>query len=728
MTHNELISRITNTIKTNGKQEITAQVLQDVLLDMADAGGDTQSSVEQLESKADNIYEAIALEVTTTDIQGEVQKGYVNDDSGMMFFIDTDISTFYFPVVKGKKYKVHIPKTSRFGSTYGFAYNIASGNKTETRYNAGNNVVYSNTIEAPIDGYMLLCYMPTSGTPTASIDDVASKEITTLKKYIGTIFKGGVDAAEGIPFSRDVYDVGGRYFETLDIIAAKNFIPVELGSSDYVYDSVTGVPNNYVLFAAFNSEKKMVCAVTNRSGAYIKTANIRDYVPSALWGVVKYLCVNCYSTNLETAKITVKNSSDFILEESEIPYDVVAGKTIPVQFSIVNSSIVTDYIPVEITKDNKLYLTSSGYFNIYASNTLTFYDDLKHLIKSVPAGDIAYLVNDTSDSRKLVVCINDYIEDGDNVRYIKLSNYTSAKGDNFINLYYEKNGFSKTHSAPNVYKGKKLLTYGDSVTEGITWQHQLALMKGLDWDERTAVRANETLIANADVYHYEVASGTNKDKVCFAREDGTYYYFADDGSEVNIAESEMVSVHNRSTGVSGSLLTARPQNGLNYRCVYKRIQEAQSFNPDVIVIYGTYNDLQKGVSTSESLKTSFYGTKNDSPYYGLPKDGVTFASSLKGIFEILARTCPMSKVVYVGIYTFVNHPTSKAEWESAAADCKYQNDLAKDICAQYAIPFVDMQSEFGCNYYNHMKLMADSSPHPNRLGGDRTAEIIAAKI
>lgn len=76
----------------------------------------------------------------------------------------------------------------------------------------------------------------------------------------------------------------------------------------------------------------MVCAIANTTGAYIKSALLRDYIPEALWGVVKYVCVNCYSTNIATAKITVKNTDNYIVKKQEdITYDIVAGKMLDVE-------------------------------------------------------------------------------------------------------------------------------------------------------------------------------------------------------------------------------------------------------------------------------------------------------------------------------------------------------------------------------------------------------------
>lgn len=713
-----------------GGRSINGEAVVDIPIPVATT---ERAGVMSAEDKrnADNINNVLGMIVEEIAIDGETQSGYINADSGYLFLITTDKSVYYVPVVKGGKYKFTIPKTSNFGSSYGFVDIIANRTMTSSRANVGNGVQYEGEINAPIDGYLVLCYMPTAGIPTVTKVTATSERLDKTRELIGTVVEAGTDAGESISFDNERYSIAKRTFVTETAYVGKKYVPVELGLSDYLYESSTGVPANQDFLACFNQDKKLVCAIENTTGAYIKSALLRDYIPEALWGVVKYVCVNCYSTNITTAKITVKNTDTYIIKKSDsIDYDIVAGKTLDVElYKNTDNNIRTNYIPVFLNKKNKLYLVLGGYLNVHAGDTLDYYDNLKKLIKSIPASDISYLIDNTDSNKKNVICINDYVTDDEqeNVVYIKFSYYigTVSVTDSFVNLFYVSNGFA-IRKQPMLYEKKVLLTYGDSVTEGRTWQHQLASAKGMTWDENTSVRADDSLVAKTEVYHYEVASGNDADKVCFEREDGSYYYFSDDGNEVDITLDNMVQVRNRSTGVSGSLLIARPQDGVNYRSVYKRIQEAQSFKPDVIIIYGTYNDVAIGKSDTDKL--AFYGTKDDAAYYGLPKDNITFAASLKGIFEILSRTCPLAKVVYVGVYTYLNNPSSKEAWMSNYNDCLYQNNLAKEICFQYAIPFVDLQAEFGHNWYNHMKLMANSSPHPNSAGGDRTAEIIASKI
>lgn len=695
----------------------------------------TTAGVMSAEDKrnADSIKNVLSIKTEEIVIDGEAQSGYINADSGYLFLISIDKSVYYVPVVKGGKYRFSIPKTSDFGSSYGFVDSIANQTKTSSCVNVGNNVQYEGEVESQIDGYLVLCYMPTAGIPTVTKVTAVSERLDKMRELIGTVVEAGTDAGESISLDNERYNIEKRSFVTETAYVGKKYVPVELGLSDYRYESSTGVPANQDFLACFNQDKKLVCAIVNTTGAYIKSALLRDYIPEALWGAVKYVCVNCYSTNIATAKITVKNTDNYIVKEPEgITYDIVAGKMLDVElYNKTANGLVTNYIPVFLNKKNKLYLVLSGYLNVYASDTLDYYDNFKRLIKSIPASEISYIIDSTNDNKKNLICLNDYIADDEqeNVAYVKFSYYIGTKPlkDSFANLFYVANGFA-IRKQPMLYEKKVLLTYGDSVTEGRTWQHQLALAKGMSWDERAAVRADDSLAAATEAYHYEVASGSEANKVCFEREDGSYYYFSDDGNEVDITLDKMVKVRNRSTGVSGSMLIARPQDGVNYRSVYKRIQEAQSFKPDVIIIYGTYNDVAMNIGNSETSKLAFYGTEDDAAYYGLPKDNITFSASLKGIFEILSRTCPLAKVVYVGVYTYLNNPSSKEAWMSNYNDCLYQNNLAKKICHQYAISFVDMQAEFGHNWYNHMKLMANSSPHPNAAGGDRTAEIIASKI
>lgn len=730
---NEIADGSTNITLEVKDNSVTAKKLSHDLIDQINRNtSDVATLAKTTEMELDETKRAIGLVTQETVIKGETQSGYINADSGYLFLLSTNKSVYYVPVIRGERYRIAIPKTSDFGSSYGFVEKVASQTMASPHVNVGNGVYYVGDVEAPIDGYLILCFMPNAGTPSVARLNTASTTLDTLRDLIGTVVPAGTDAGEDIALDNDRYSISGRKFVAETAYVGKKYIPVELGITDYRYESSTGVPANQDFLAAFNSDKKLVCAVVNTTGAYIKSALLRDYIPEALWAAVKYVCVNCYSTNIATARITVKNIDDYVVKNEEnVVYDIMAGKTLDVRYyeKIKGSNVLqSDYVKVNLSGGNGLYLVTSGYFNTGAGDKLEFYDDLKRLIKSVPANEISYLVPNSSIAKSMCVCISDYIEEDywNAVAYVRFSNYCNVSFENsFINIFYTADGFTST-IPPSLYRGKVLLTYGDSVTEGVTWQKQLASVKGLQWDERTSVRADETLVCGVEVYHYEVAGGDDKDKVCFEREDGAYYYFADDGTEVDISHDNMVAVRNRSTGISGSMIVARPQNGLNYRCVYKRIQEAQSFKPDVILIYGTYNDVKRYATDSE--RETFYGTVDDEAYYGLPKDGVTFAASLKGIFEMLSRTCPLAKVVYVGVYTFLNDPTSKEAWDAAHMDCLYQNNLAKDICLQYSIPFVDLQAEFGHNWYNHMRLMSNSSPHPNGLGGDRTAEIIATRI
>lgn len=692
----------------------------------------TQEKLSELGSEVLDMRNIFQLESTVEAIEGQSQSGYVNADSGKLFLLETNKSVYYVPCAVGDTFNVTIPMTSNFGSVIAFSDKIQSDYEMLEHgvNNVKNSVQYSGIIKSDYSGYLIVVYMTSEGVPTVEKITLKSKELENFKKELGISIKEYTDFAADIEFDNYRYKVEKRDYVLETAYVGKKYVPIDLMSSDFIYESTTGVPSNQNFIAAFNKDKKLICALMNTTGAYIKKASLRDYIPSDLWSTVKYVSVNCYSTNIATASIKVYNTDNYIVKkDSRTFFDIQSGETIEANYIDNGLGVLqTDYIEIDVSDGSKAYITSSGYFNVNSGNTLKYYDSLKRLIKTVNASDITYLVPNSSSNQRVCVCVNDYIDE--DFSYIKFTNYNNGISyeNSFINIFYNNDKILKNKCKPSTYTNKILLTYGDSVTEGLTWQNQLAEMKGFNWDENTCVRLNETLACKADVYHYEVASGSDANKVCFLREDGTYYYFSDDGQEINIESGDMVSVHNRSTGVSGSMLIARPQNELNYRCVHKRIQEAQSFGPDIILIYGTYNDVSMNISNSEDSKLAFYGTVHDEAYYGLPNDNITFASSLKGIFEILSRTCPLAKIVYVGVYTYLNNPTGKDAWVSAYNACKYQNDLAREICQQYAIPFIDLQSEFGLNWYNHMKLMAASSPHPNQVGGDRTAEIIASKI
>ena len=671
-------------------------------------------------------------------LQGQSQAGYINADSGFLFLIETDKSVYYVPCSIGDVFDVFIPKTSNFGSVIGFSDKVET-NTLLLAYgvnNVANNIEYSGIVESGYNGYLIVAYMTEYGMPVIKKKTVSSDVLSAIEESTGKVVAEGTDVSVNIKKSNSVYILSEKRYKDETIYASKNNIPINLIKTDYIYKSRTGVPNNANLFAFFDKDFNLLCGSINTTGAYVKETNIRQYVPQDFWEIVKYVSINCYSTSIEEANLELIVSSSYN-EESDKPYltafDHLSGEPIKATLKTLQSgSLCCEFVEVDLAY--KVYSVCSGYFNKYApDNGIKFYDGLKRLMKEVVSQDINYVVvnDDGNIETNFGVCLNNYIsEDEKNkVRYVTITCYRGGVDieNSFLNTFYVDNVVLNKVEI-NTYTGKKLLTYGDSVTEGKTWQNQLASMKGMEWnaDDCDRLDSSDTLYCKSSVYHYEVSSGENKNKVCFKRDDGSYYFFTDDGQEVSIDSSAMAEVRNRTTGLSGSFLGARPQEGLNYRCVHKRIQESQSFGADVILVYGTYNDVLVGRTDSENL--AYYGTIEDKPYYGLAKEGVTFSASLKGIFEILARTCPYAKVVYVGVYTFVNNSTSKEEWDSSYNACKYQNDIAKEICSQYGIPFVDLQKNFGCTWYNHMKFMSNSSPHPNQYGADRTAEIIAASI
>ena len=692
--------------------------------------------LSELGSEVDDVAIILQLSTTRQAIHGESQSGYINKDSGKLFLINTDKSVYYVPCEKGDIFEVTIPKTSNFGSVVGFSDEIKSDYELLAHNidNIQNDILYQGRIKSEYSGYFIIAYMTDSGTPTVVKVISESRTIEELKDVQGDIVEQGTDVAEAIKVEAVRYSLSERKYVTETTYVSKRNIPINLAKTDYIYSSKTGVPNNQNMFAFFDRDKNLIGGVVNNSGAYIKETKLRSYVPSDLWDVIKYISINCYTTSATSANLTLKTETVFTEDTdnaNSIVYDYIAGKPINVDVKkTVHGSITVEFVKVDLTK--KINVVSSGFFNVYApDNGIVFYDSLKRIVKEVKSSNIEYIFNNSELDTKIGVCLNDYVDEEDTkkISYVSVTTYDNGKdvSSSFINIFYLNDVFVKTNKI-TPYTGKKLLTYGDSVTEGATWQNQLAEMKGLDWSLYDTVRANESLECTSDVYHYEVASGIDATKVCFKRDDGSYYYFSDEGNEIDVNMSSMVSVHNRCTGVSGSMLIARPQDGIDYRCVYKRIQEAQSFNPDVILIYGTYNDASMNIGGSDENNIRYYGTPTDVPYYGLPKSNVTFSSSLKGIFEMLARTCPMAKVVYIGIYTYCNNPSGEEEWNKHMKTCAYQNGIAKEICALYGIPFIDLQKNFGCTWYNHMKFMANSSPHPNEYGADRTAEIIAANI
>lgn len=333
-----------------------------------------------------------------------------------------------------------------------------------------------------------------------------------------------------------------------------------------------------------------------------------------------------------------------------------------------------------------------------------------------------------------------------------------------IGFYPQPSGNSAASRMPYVYKikvsypitplksvyearGYKMISYGNSVTEGGTWQRQVAEILGLDFDSNACFKGYGT--------HYEDAEG----HVCYKNDkDDNYYYFSDTGDIVEINLSELSEKNNRRTGWSGAIFMSREQlntNGVNFT-IFERIKEAPYYNPDILFLFAGFNDIpylgerlrRKGETSwaQDHNYDKLIGNTSDDAYYGLSKGKLTDADSLglpsycscyKGTLEFLSKTLPKCKVVSIGLMKWFNYvdPGEGSRftdgagnppeiWNQAVSDL---NKKMEEICQQYAIPFINLENRVGINSLNWESFL--SGPHPNLpYGGDRVAQCIISQL
>lgn len=157
-------------------------------------------------------------------------------------------------------------------------------------------------------------------------------------------------------------------------------------------------------------------------------------------------------------------------------------------------------------------------------------------------------------------------------------------------------------------------------------------------------------------------------------------------------------------------------NGASYS-IYNQIQNLYNTYPDTdyIIIEGGVNDLWTGVELGSFIENDNFN--GDTPY-----DTTTFSGALEWIFHYCYENFPGKKIGYIvtqkvtgtnGFYNFMNR--------------------AKEICAKWSIPYLDLYNESNLNFYitsqrrNYSKnttSAAGDGCHPNLAG----YKIITPKI
>lgn len=251
----------------------------------------------------------------------------------------------------------------------------------------------------------------------------------------------------------------------------------------------------------------------------------------------------------------------------------------------------------------------------------------------------------------------------------------------------------------NLFKGKKIVTIGDSLTSFCSWQHgwqpYLVEWFGFNWSKE------------------ETVNGTNG---------------------------------HAATAIGGTWVKPDSINS-----IYIRSLDTKYYNPDIIFLYVASNAPYSYWVSSDNTGTDWDGkVKQEKVYRGTEIDkSVSTLSAYKGIVENLMEDCPNAKIYLIGImpirYEIGMHPTEdfadlyptdKPRFATMEDAKEYEmnerwpkHELVKAVAKLYNLPFIDLWEMSGitnenANIYYGPVSRDCTQVHPNDAGDLRVAECI----
>jgi hypothetical protein len=330
--------------------------------------------------------------------------------------------------------------------------------------------------------------------------------------------------------------------------------------------------------------------------------------------------------------------------------------------------------------------------------------------------------------------------------------------DVLVTQYFD---YGKTFDTHFKYKGKKLVTIGDSITYQRTWQDRLCELTGL-WHNPKEVRgANEGV--KTEGYGYILLSSNLEDT-------DTYYEDVD-----NIAKTEETVtdgfgyVHPIWQDGSGNKYRqpCRTAEGgetvmpVSTTSIYSRASDSKYYKGDVIIVFGgandkvtyinkypTYGDLSNiqgltnlkdgaediteatfEIYTEDAVLTANGNYSDVEEVTGIKKYNHTFRACFRGLLKKVVDANPNAQIIVIGPFATL---IKSNDYISRGYDyLTIEENKVIEECAR----------EFGCQYINLYPLFGRYGAdryfrgtdgtvyiHPTSDGGQKIAEYIASMI
>lgn len=352
------------------------------------------------------------------------------------------------------------------------------------------------------------------------------------------------------------------------------------------------------------------------------------------------------------------------------------------------------------------------------------------------------------------------------VAYVRLSApisnydiYCLSIGEDLI--YHNNYRFGETFDSHYKYRGKKLVTIGDSITYQRTWQDRLCELTGLWYNPKEVRGADEGV--KTEGYGYILLTSGNKDT-------DTYYEEVEGISKSNETIVDGFGyAHPIWTDSKGNKYRqpCRTAEGgetvmpVNTASIYSRASDSKYYKGDVVIVFAGANDkvtyinkypthadlssiqgltnLKDGtedtteatfeIYTEDAVLTADGNYSDVGEVTGIKKYNHTFRACFRGLLKKVVDTNPNAQIIVIGPFA-----TMLKTYDYISRGYDYltieENKVIEECAREFGCQYINLYPLFGRYGADRYFRGTDGTVyiHPTDEGGLKIAEYIASQI